>query len=130
MAGQGKLKGVGVQEESWRGLSSLHKSCSIKNSWKRVYSTSYRLGVLASLVQQTDAAGEQLPPWLLGFQCNERYLKWDDSAQIQLLKIHAARELEKVLIQCKLDCRQHCSDVPVWDHYSMEIGAGSNDAME
>lgn len=38
-----------------------------------------------------------LPPWLFGFQCNERYLKWDSAAQIQLLKIHAASELGKVL---------------------------------
>ena len=39
-----------------------------------------------------------LPPWLLGFQCNERYLQWDSSAQIQLLKIHAAKEMGKVRI--------------------------------
>ena len=42
-----------------------------------------------------------LPPWLLGFQCNERYLQWDSSAQIQLLKIHAAREMGKV---CTISC--------------------------
>ena len=39
-----------------------------------------------------------LPPWLLGFQCNERYLQWDSSAQIQLLKIHAATAMGKVRI--------------------------------
>ena len=42
--------------------------------------------------------GSPLPPWLLGFQCNERYLQWDSSAQIQLLKIHAAKETGKVRI--------------------------------
>ncbi|GLC46640.1 GATA-type zinc finger protein 1 [Pleodorina starrii] len=26
-------------------------------------------------------------PWSFGFQCNERYLAWDQSAQLQLLKI-------------------------------------------
>ena len=38
-----------------------------------------------------------LPPWCFGFQCNERYLAWDESAQVQLLKIHAAMETGKVL---------------------------------
>lgn len=37
-----------------------------------------------------------LSPWMFGFQCNERYLAWDSSAQIQLLKIHAARETGRV----------------------------------
>ena len=40
--------------------------------------------------------GNPLPPWLLGFQCNERYLAWDESAHVQLLKIYAAKELGKV----------------------------------
>lgn len=43
-----------------------------------------------------------LPPWLFGFQCNERYLKWDASAQIQLLKIHAAREMGKVCLVLRI----------------------------
>lgn len=34
------------------------------------------------------------PPWTFGFQCNERYLQWDDSAQRQLLKIHARQKLQ------------------------------------
>lgn len=53
------------------------------------------------------AAKEQLPPWLLGFQCNERYLKWGDSAQTQLLKIYAARELGKVGPTLHVSC-SHC----------------------
>lgn len=57
-------------------------------------------------MQRANAANEQLPPWLLGFQCNERYLKWDDSAQIQLLKIYAARELGKVLPH-RFDVEEH-----------------------
>ena len=46
----------------------------------------------------TALGNSPVPPWLLGFQCNERYLKWDSSAQIQLLKIHAAKEMGKVRI--------------------------------
>lgn len=36
---------------------------------------------------------EDATPWRFGFQCNERYLDWDLSAQRQLLKIVAAEEL-------------------------------------
>jgi hypothetical protein len=31
--------------------------------------------------------------WEFGFQCNERYLKWDESAQVQLLKLHCSDKL-------------------------------------
>ena len=31
----------------------------------------------------TSTSGTDSAPWLLGFQCNERYLQWDDSAQVQ-----------------------------------------------
>ena len=51
----------------------------------------------------TGAHGNRaIPPWLFGFQCNERYLAWDESAHVQLLKIYAARELGKV-------SQQHCT---------------------
>ena len=43
-----------------------------------------------------DTGDKTIPPWLFGFQCNERYLAWDESAHVQLLKIYAARELGKV----------------------------------
>ena len=39
---------------------------------------------------------ERQPPWQFGFQTNERYLKWDDSAQLQLLKLHVAEKLDQV----------------------------------
>eukprot|EP01025_Chloroclados_australasicus_P029184 TRINITY_DN2904_c1_g1_i1.p1 TRINITY_DN2904_c1_g1~~TRINITY_DN2904_c1_g1_i1.p1 ORF type:complete len:235 (-),score=30.57 TRINITY_DN2904_c1_g1_i1:301-1005(-) len=31
--------------------------------------------------------------WGIGFQCNERYLQWDGSAQAHLLKLHCAEKL-------------------------------------
>ena len=34
------------------------------------------------------------------FQCNERYLKWDDSAQRQLLRLTVADKLDIVRLQC------------------------------
>ena len=33
-------------------------------------------------------------PWEFGFQCNERYLKWDRSAQSQLVKLVAMEKLK------------------------------------
>ncbi len=30
-------------------------------------------------------------PWMLGFQCNERYLEWDDSSHIKFLRLTLAR---------------------------------------
>jgi hypothetical protein len=33
-------------------------------------------------------------PWSFGFQCNERYLDWDKSAQIALIKIWLAEKME------------------------------------
>ena len=67
----------------------------------------------------TDLGDSPLPPWLLGFQCNERYLKWDSSAQIQLLKIHAAKEMGKVrifpsgkqVLLVQLLCHKSCSGI-------------------
>ena len=55
----------------------------------------------AAQAQQNDrtvrsAAKERPPPWSFGFQCNERYLEWDASAQRQLLKMHVAGKLDKV----------------------------------
>lgn len=32
----------------------------------------------------------------MGFQCNERHLKWDDSAQRQLLRLTVAKKLDLV----------------------------------
>lgn len=44
-------------------------------------------------------------PWSFLFQCNERYLQWDDSATRQLIKLHVARKLDKdvVWVDGKLD---------------------------
>lgn len=36
-------------------------------------------------------------PWYIGFQTNERTLEWEESAQIQLLKIYLAEKSGKVL---------------------------------
>jgi hypothetical protein len=33
-------------------------------------------------------------PWSFGFQCNERYLDWDKSAQIALIKIWLAEKMK------------------------------------
>ncbi|CAL8465256.1 g4791 [Coccomyxa elongata] len=71
-------------KDTWRPLG-LHK-CRVKR----------RLRCSQSIKAEIQPGADgQLPPWLLGFQCNERYLKWGDSAQTQLLKIYAARELRK-----------------------------------
>ena len=50
------------------------------------------------------------PPWAFGFQCNERYLQWDDSAQRQLIKIHVAEKLDKV---SQLHVRRHGGQLEV-----------------
>eukprot|EP00878_Enallax_costatus_P004861 GHUV01005115.1.p1 GENE.GHUV01005115.1~~GHUV01005115.1.p1 ORF type:complete len:246 (+),score=62.15 GHUV01005115.1:280-1017(+) len=41
-------------------------------------------------------SSQQLPdtPWNFSFQCNERYLDWDKSAQIALIKIWLAEKME------------------------------------
>lgn len=77
---------LGNQQVAWRPSAS-HK-CRVRRRLRCLQ--------LATASKQP-GADSQLPPWLLGFQCNERYLKWGDSAQTQLLKIYAARELGKVL---------------------------------
>ncbi|PNW82420.1 hypothetical protein CHLRE_06g278150v5 [Chlamydomonas reinhardtii] len=40
----------------------------------------------------TSEAAETIP-WQFGFQCNERYLSWDQSAQLKLLKLVLAEKL-------------------------------------
>ncbi len=51
---------------------------------------------LEQLAQKEQDRTGSAPPWAFGFQCNERYLQWDDSAQRQLIKIHVAEKLDKV----------------------------------
>lgn len=41
-------------------------------------------------------AAESEEPWNISFQCNERYLDWDDSATRQLLKTWVQRRLGEV----------------------------------
>ncbi|KAF6253901.1 hypothetical protein COO60DRAFT_1703616 [Scenedesmus sp. NREL 46B-D3] len=45
---------------------------------------------------QQQGSGTALPPnpWSFGFQCNERYLDWDSSAQIALVKIWLAGKMD------------------------------------
>lgn len=38
------------------------------------------------------AAAGQRSPWGLGYQMNERFLRWDDSAQRQLILIWVAQQ--------------------------------------
>ncbi|KAG2492319.1 hypothetical protein HYH03_009270 [Edaphochlamys debaryana] len=45
------------------------------------------------LVSRVAENGSSLTPWTFGFQCNERYLSWDQSAQLKLLKIVLADKL-------------------------------------
>lgn len=47
----------------------------------------------SSIKVGADELALEKPPWMFGFQCNERYLDWDASAQRQLLKIVAADKL-------------------------------------
>jgi hypothetical protein len=57
-------------------------------------------------------------PWYIGFQTNERTLEWEESAQIQLLKIYVAEKSGQVLkdpvllLQCRtlLPCTCHPSN--------------------
>ena len=83
-------------------LQALPKHLGLQKYLKVSHSRSFRRlcgNIRATERQISDqrALGEEaLPPWMFGFQCNERYLAWDSSAQIQLLKIHAARELGRV----------------------------------
>lgn len=45
---------------------------------------------------QPECAGrakEEEDPWYIGFQMNERYLKWGESGQARFLKLHCAKEL-------------------------------------
>lgn len=46
--------------------------------------------------KEGNANAERPPPWNFGFQTNERYLKWDESAQRQVLKMHVADKLGQV----------------------------------
>ncbi len=75
------------------------KRCSIRRQAKQYIKQTLRSSNSSDSVQQSATEG-QLPPWHLGFQCNERYLRWGDNAQTQLLKIYAARELGKVCLLC------------------------------
>lgn len=83
-------------------LQALPKHPGLQKYLKVFHSRSFRrlCGNIRATERQTSdqsALGEgALPPWMFGFQCNERYLAWDSSAQIQLLKIHAAREMGRV----------------------------------
>ncbi|KAK9818278.1 hypothetical protein WJX72_009990 [[Myrmecia] bisecta] len=47
----------------------------------------------ASCSSKSVEAEERRPPWAFGFQTNERLLRWDDSAQLRLLMLHATQEL-------------------------------------
>ena len=55
-----------------------------------------------ALHEQASSSGrEELAPWLLGFQCNERYLQWDDSAQVRLrVARHAQHKPRAVWTNC------------------------------
>lgn len=48
----------------------------------------------ASPTQQDSSTALPPNPWSFGFQCNERYLDWDTSAQIALIKIWLANKME------------------------------------
>jgi len=51
------------------------------------------LAFTAGGARPTRARAQPSQPWHFGFQCNERYLDWDGSAQAQLLKLHCAEKL-------------------------------------
>jgi hypothetical protein len=54
------------------------------------------LAVAGSAAQEERAMqklSQANPAWSFGFQCNERYLEWDSSAQARLLKLHCAEKL-------------------------------------
>ncbi len=64
---------------------------------------------------------ERPPPWKFGFQTNERHLKWDESAQRQLLKMHVADKLGQVahLLLQRFVCT--CHDVQLIVHIQQEV---------
>eukprot|EP00879_Flechtneria_rotunda_P012062 GHRR01012597.1.p1 GENE.GHRR01012597.1~~GHRR01012597.1.p1 ORF type:complete len:247 (+),score=66.60 GHRR01012597.1:27-767(+) len=68
--------------------------CSI--SRKARHAATRRQRQRAAVVQLAGLSSEQGPenPWSFGFQTNERYLQWDQSAQIALVKIWLAEKLQ------------------------------------
>jgi hypothetical protein len=59
-------------------------------------------------------SSRELPPnpWSFGFQCNERYLDWDTSAQIALIKIWLAEKMEITVpeVRCSNAWQLHVED--------------------
>ncbi|KAL4450220.1 hypothetical protein ABPG77_010889 [Micractinium sp. CCAP 211/92] len=53
----------------------------------------------ASRSVDIEEAASGSAPWKMGYQCNERYLKWDSSAQRQLVLIWVAQQLDLTLEQ-------------------------------
>lgn len=53
-----------------------------------------RVACAAGTAKQLSSSKLPDNPWSFGFQCNERYLDWDTSAQIALIKIWLAEKME------------------------------------
>lgn len=70
--------------------------------------------VRAQAVNAGDVDNVRPPPWSFGFQTNERYLQWDESAQRQLLKMHVATKLGKVRWHAPIACTQ-CTNTSTWN---------------
>lgn len=58
----------------------------------------------ASRCQQDSSTALPPNPWSFGFQCNERYLDWDTSAQIALIKIWLAEKMEITVPEVSCYC--------------------------
>jgi hypothetical protein len=79
------LKYLSPCHQSW----PLHRCPTVRAAER---STSTVCSAAASTSGPSSADRIQTP-WQFGFQCNERYLHWEDSAQAQLVRIWLAREM-------------------------------------
>ncbi|DBB04678.1 hypothetical protein WJX77_011941 [Trebouxia sp. C0004] len=78
--------GLSIHQAYARPLVTCSRLASARQSF--LFQATSDSNQAASKVRQ-----ERPPPWIFGFQTNERHLKWDESAQRQLLKMHVADKL-------------------------------------
>ncbi len=66
---------------------------SLHNFHNNIYFTHFSRTIAHSSKQQPELRNADGSDTVYGFQCNERYLEWDDSAARQLIKIYVAEQL-------------------------------------
>ncbi|KAL4421626.1 hypothetical protein ABPG75_010917 [Micractinium tetrahymenae] len=90
----------------WIGLSgaceALHPALRLRQRRRAVQpraASSSSSPVPSSRSVDIEEAAGGSAPWKMGYQCNERYLKWDSSAQRQLILIWVAQQLDLTMEQ-------------------------------